>query len=314
MLDGSARDICVSTLIWVAAGWSCCIGLSGGTPAAPAVALTAALSCADLGAVPGGMNLSAGALKAGEARFPCERFPTAYNWQSVKIVDGGVMPGIYTHPTEPGLMYIRANVGGAYRWNAPGQMWLPLTDWLGGTDADWSLMGIESIALDPTDPNRLYLAAGMYIEPWLTINGAILTSKDRGRTFQRVNLPFKLGANDNYGQQGGERLAVNPFQPSELYLGTHENGLWLSADYGITWSQMANFPITASPDLVGGSSSASTRGSMAPCMLAPTPVVSTAPPTTAPHGSRCPASQPLYPMARRYGPCAAHSVPTACCT
>lgn len=198
------------------------------------------------------MTAGSGDVSAGEARFPCERFPSAYNWQSVKIVDGGVMPGIYTHPTEPGLMYIRANVGGAYRWNAAGQMWIPLTDWLGGTDADWSLMGVESIALDPTDPNRLYLAAGMYIESWLPINGAILVSRNQGRTFQRVNLPFKLGGNDlDYGQQTGERLAVNPFQPNQLCLGTHENGLWLSSDYGATWSQMASFPITATPDLVG---------------------------------------------------------------
>jgi photosystem II stability/assembly factor-like uncharacterized protein len=209
----------------VAAGWGCCCVLTGGTPAIAAT---------------------------GEMRFPDVPPPSAYHWQSVKIVDGGVMPGIYTHPTEPGLMYIRADVGGAYRWNAATSLWIPLTDWLGGTDADWSLMGIESIALDPADPERLYLAAGMYIESWLTINGAILVSRNQGRSFDRVNLPFKLGGNDLvYGQQTGERLAVNPFQLNQLYLGTHENGLWVSEDYGSTWSQMANFPITASPDLVG---------------------------------------------------------------
>jgi len=221
-----ARDICVSALISIAAGWGCCC-------ATPAIAAAAAPGCADHNPV------------------PCERSSSPYTWQSVKIVDGGVMPGIYTHPTEPGLMYIRANVGGAYRWNAATSLWIPLTDWLDGTNADWSLMGIESIALDPTDPDRLYLAAGMYIESWITINGAILISRNQGRTFDRVNLPFKLGGNDDYGQQGGERLAVNPFQPNQLYLGTHENGLWLSSDYGATWSQMASFPITATPDLVG---------------------------------------------------------------
>jgi hypothetical protein len=222
-----ARDICVSALISIAAGWGCCCC------ATPAIAAAVAPGCADHNPV------------------PCERSSSPYNWQSVKIVDGGVMPGIYTHPTEPGLMYIRANVGGAYRWNAATSLWIPLTDWLDGTNADWSLMGIESIALDPTDPDRLYLAAGMYIESWITINGAILISRNQGRTFDRVNLPFKLGGNDDYGQQGGERLAVNPFQPNQLYLGTHENGLWLSSDYGATWSQMASFPITATPDLVG---------------------------------------------------------------
>jgi len=177
---------------------------------------------------------------------------TQYSWQSVKIVDGGTMPGLYTHPAQQGLMYIRANVGGAYRWDAATKLWIAVTDWLDGTPQDWSLTGIESIALDPTDPQRLYLAAGTYIDSSSPIDGAILISPDQGSTFERVNLPFKLGANDlAHGQQGGERLAVNPFKPSELYLGTHENGLWLSSDYGATWSQMASFPITATPDLVG---------------------------------------------------------------
>ena len=74
-----------------------------------------------------------------------------YVWQSVKIVDGGVMPGIYIHPAVPGLMYIRANVGGAYRWDSTKAIWVPLLDWLGGARSDWNLTGVESIALDPTD-------------------------------------------------------------------------------------------------------------------------------------------------------------------
>ncbi|HTW79643.1 MAG TPA: xyloglucanase [Terracidiphilus sp.] len=173
-----------------------------------------------------------------------------YLWQNVTIVDGGVMPGIYMHPKAPGLMYIRANVGGAYRWDAKHSTWIPLLDWLGGSKSDSNLTGVESIALDPTDPRRVYIAAGTYTEPWAT-NGAILVSADYGASFKRVPLPFKLGANDMFGQQGGERLAVNPFQPSELYLCTHANGLWHSEDYGKTWSQMSGFPITSSSDTMG---------------------------------------------------------------
>jgi photosystem II stability/assembly factor-like uncharacterized protein len=176
---------------------------------------------------------------------------TKYNWQPVKIVDGGLMPGLYTHPAQQGLMYIRANVGGAYRWDPAAQMWVPLLDWLGGAEQDWNLTGVESIAIDPTDPQRLYLAAGTYVDSWFPENGAILVSSDQGASFQRVDLPFKLGANDNYGQQGGERLAVNPFKPNELYLGTHQNGLWRSSDYGATWNQMASFPIASTPDSIG---------------------------------------------------------------
>jgi hypothetical protein len=174
-----------------------------------------------------------------------------YNWQPVRIVDGGTMTGLYMHPAQQGLMYTRANVGGAYLRDRSSTTWLPLTDWLNGLSPDWSLMGIESVGIDPTDVNRLYLAAGSYIGTGYP-NGAILVSGDQGATFQTVNLPFQLGANDLvHGQQGGERLAVNPFSPAQLFLGTHQNGLWVSSDHGASWNQSATFPVTSTPDLVG---------------------------------------------------------------
>ena len=174
----------------------------------------------------------------------------SYNWLPVRIVDGGTMTGLYMHPAQQGLMYTRANVGGAFLRDTATPAWLPLTDWLNGLSPDWSLMGIESIAVDPTDVNRLYLAGGSYLEPG-SPNGAIMISDNQGNSFQTVNLSFQMGANDDYGQQGGERLAVNSFNPAQLFLGTHQNGLWVSNDHGVTWKQSATFPVTSTPDLVG---------------------------------------------------------------
>ncbi|MGD0860004.1 MAG: hypothetical protein ABR912_11840 [Terracidiphilus sp.] len=174
-----------------------------------------------------------------------------YNWLPVRIVDGGVMTGILMHPAEQGLMYTRADVGGAYLRDTANPTWLPVTDWISGLAPEWNLMYIESIAIDPTDVNRLYLAAGSYIGPGLP-NGAILVSDDQGVSFQTVNMPFQMGGNDlDHGQQTGERLAVNPFNPAQVYLGTHQNGLWVSNDHGATWNQSATFPVTSTPDLVG---------------------------------------------------------------
>ncbi|MBV9183883.1 MAG: xyloglucanase, partial [Acidobacteria bacterium] len=153
---------------------------------------------------------------------------------------GGFVPGIVFSTKQPGLVYVRTDIGGAYRWNPFTGRWIPLLDWLGPND--WNLTGVESIAIDPVNPWRLYLAAGTYTNEFTSQNGAILRSSDWGFTFQRFDLPFKVGANMP-GRSMGERLAVDPNNPSILYLGARSgNGLWKSMDYGQTWSRVSNFP------------------------------------------------------------------------
>jgi oligoxyloglucan reducing-end-specific cellobiohydrolase len=169
-----------------------------------------------------------------------------YVWRPVRIVAGGYIPGFVAHPTEPGLIYARTDIGSVYRWNPSSAQWIPLTDF--HSPAEYNLNGPESIALDPTDPNRLYIAAGMYLCGGCPF--AILASTDRGATFTAYNTPFQMAAN-NDGRPAGERLAVNPFRPSQLMMGTRKNGLWKSEDYAQTWTQVSGFPVSASPDGFG---------------------------------------------------------------
>ena len=161
-----------------------------------------------------------------------------YKWKNVQMVGGGFVDGIIFHPTEKGLCYCRTDMGGAYRRNEKTLRWEPLLDWLSYEDVN--LMGIESIALDPSDPNRVYLACGTYTAPQAP-NGAILLSGDRGKSFKRTDVPFKMGANEN-GRGNGERMAVDPNNGKIIYLGTRNNGLWKSIDRGESWNQVLNFP------------------------------------------------------------------------
>jgi len=72
--------------------------------------------------------------------------------------------------------------------------WLPLTDWCG----DSNLHGSESLATDPVDPNRLYIAQGMYSRD----PAAIMRSMDQGKTFQVINVPFGMGGNEKRPRRG----------------------------------------------------------------------------------------------------------------
>ena len=116
---------------------------------------------------------------------------------------GGFVDGLVFSPRVPDLLYARTDVGGAYRWDAPTQTWIPLLDWLGPDQANFT--GIESIGLDPSNPDRIYLAAGTYRFG----DAAILRSDDRGKTFKIFKVPFRMGGNDD-GRANGERLAVDP--------------------------------------------------------------------------------------------------------
>ena len=192
-----------------------------------------------------GFAIPAEEIPAGAA--PVSAIP--YSWQNAKIVAGGFVDGLVLSDAERGLGYARTDVGGAYRWDAAAKSWVPLLDFTGF--GDWNELGVESIAADPRDAGKVWLAAGEYTQPWASPpDGEILRSADQGRTWQVSDLPIQLAANQD-GRGMGERLAVDPADDQVLYLASPANGLWRSTDGGATWAQVASFPVTSTPDGIG---------------------------------------------------------------
>ncbi len=170
---------------------------------------------------------------------------SGYTWKNVEIIGTGFIPGIIFNSANPNVVYARTDMGGAYRLNPTTRRWIPLTDFV--SDADYNLIGIESIATDPVDPNRVYLAAGTYLQSWAS-NGVIFRSTDQGNTFSRVDMPFKMGGNEP-GRSIGERLMVDPNKNSIIYFGTRNDGLWKSADFGASWAKVQSFPVNGNANL-----------------------------------------------------------------
>jgi hypothetical protein len=154
-----------------------------------------------------------------DAGTPSNQYP--YRYSNVAITGGGFITGLVAHPTAKNVIYARTDIGSAYKFDAANDIWIPMTDFI----SEFNYFGTESIALDPTDASRLYLAQGQYS------NGpaAFFSSNDRGVTFKVNPAPFAMGAN-NLGRNNGERLAVNPFNTKQLYFGTRSDGLWVSND------------------------------------------------------------------------------------
>ena len=183
-----------------------------------------------LAAATGALVLATPALAASPVVAP-------YSWNTVEVLGGGFVSGVVYHPTEKGLVYVRTDIGGAYRLDRATGRWVALNDAL--KRADGQLAGALSLAVDPRDPNRLYMAAGEYTGPYAR-GGALLRSTDRGATWAKTELPVKIGGNED-GRNTGERLMVDPAKGAVLFLGA-KDGLYRSPDHGETWSRVEAFP------------------------------------------------------------------------
>lgn len=174
-----------------------------------------------------------------------------YTWKGVTIKGGGFICGVVFNTTQPGLAYCRTDVGSSYKWDSQAKLWIALTNWCGDDD----LQGSESIATDPIDPQRVYIAAGMHQnEP-----AAILRSMDQGKTFKVVDVPFRMGGNEN-GRSVGERLAIDPNDNDILYFGSRSAGLWMSKDAALTWKRVDSFPAATAPTAPGDAAAGPRRG------------------------------------------------------
>jgi fibronectin type 3 domain-containing protein len=170
---------------------------------------------------------------AGEGAVSAQAATAAANgWANAKFGGGGYVPGLIYHPTVANVLYARTDVAGAYRWDAANSKWIPITDMFGFGEGKYQ--GVETIALDPTDANKVYLVGGMYVNGG---NARLYRSTNRGDSWNYVDLPFPSGGN-NAGRAIGERLMVDPNMPSVLFYATRTQGLWKSTDSGSTWSQV----------------------------------------------------------------------------
>ncbi len=169
----------------------------------------------------------------------CVGLVNAQTFGNVNIGGGGFVTAVLTCATQKNLIYCRTDVGGAYRWDDAGQSWTPLLDW---TPADkLSYQGVESFAIDPQAPNKLYLFVGTSY--WNGGTSAILRSNDYGKTFAITDVTDMFKANGNGAdRQKGEMLAVDPNKGSVLFCGSRGKGLFKSTNSGASWRPVKTFP------------------------------------------------------------------------
>lgn len=182
--------------------------------------------------VAGGFSNTKAGSTASQTKF-------AASWKNVVIGGGGYVTDIYLHPQDLNLVFIRTDNGGIYRKD---KSWIPLTDHFPLSESNY--YGAEALALDPNNPNLVYLTAGKY----LTEQGTIFKSLDRGVTWVKSDLKVPMGGDQNK-RWAGHRLAVSPFDSNLLLFGSRQNGLWRSINGGINWNQVSTLSGTPEPEI-----------------------------------------------------------------
>ncbi|CAM3030765.1 hypothetical protein RAHE111665_11840 [Rariglobus hedericola] len=166
---------------------------------------------------------------------------TVPRWTSVPLGGGGYVTGLVSDPSGAAI-YARTDVGGAFRWVPTGDVagnggWVSLSDTLVpfATAGATALHCVESIAVDPSTPNRLYMAVG---NPSISSTArGIYGSDNQGASWYLVGASNTFVIQGNGGSRAnGERLAVDPNNPNILWYGSTTSGLRKFVKSGGVWT------------------------------------------------------------------------------
>jgi hypothetical protein len=166
---------------------------------------------------------------AGKLDYTYASIPT---WREVPLGGGGYVTGIISDPTGTDV-YIRTDTGGALKWSEAGQQWNSITDLMVPLTlpSDSNLLQTMSIALDPSDSNKLYIAVGGG-----GVRG-IYSSANKGGSWTKINPATDILINGNSGSRAmGERLAVDPNNPNLMWYGSEQGGLYKGTNSAGTWT------------------------------------------------------------------------------
>ena len=143
----------------------------------------------------------------------------------------GRMSDVEGVPGDPSTVYISAASGGVWKTTNAGVTWTPLFD-------KQPLQSIGDMALDPTNPDVIYVGTGeANVRNSVSYGNGVYKSTDGGKTWKH------LGLSDT---RHISRIVVNPLDPRKVYVAaighswgpSEERGVFMSEDAGETWKKV----------------------------------------------------------------------------
>lgn len=168
-----------------------------------------------------------------------EDISSKMEWDTMKIGGGGFVSGIVTGQKE---MYLRTDVGGAYKFDYKQNRWVQLFDFL--NEEERGLLSVKGMAIDPNDDDTVYFLCGCaYFSGARTV---IYKTTDGGETFTAADVTDMIQVHGNGdGRECCEPIAINPDDPDTIYAGgdvtAGDSALIKSTDGGKTWNPVKGY-------------------------------------------------------------------------
>jgi PKD repeat protein/photosystem II stability/assembly factor-like uncharacterized protein len=132
----------------------------------------------------------------------------------------GRVNAVAFHPTDSNIIYAGAPAGGFWITKNHGQTWRTTTDSLPS-------LGVSSIAVNPSNPNTIYIGTGDR-DGGDSYGYGVLKTNDGGETW--------FVANTGMGSRTVGKLLINPSSPNTLIAATN-NGMYKTTNGGNTWAK-----------------------------------------------------------------------------
>ena len=156
-----------------------------------------------------------------------------YIYKNAPIPGGGYVTAFLFDEKNPESLYLRTDIGGAYRFDRKEERWVSLIDHVTMEDLRETYPIALAVGESGTGTGRsLYIVSGT----WRGQNAKLSVTDDDGKTFRHYELPFTAHGNLN-GRGTGRHLIVDRRDSSVLYYSSQTQGLWKSADFGKSWSK-----------------------------------------------------------------------------
>ncbi len=168
-----------------------------------------------------------------------ENIADTMKWDTLKIGGGGFVSGIVTGQKE---MYLRTDVGGAYKFDYEQNRWVQLFDFL--NEEERGLLSVKGMAIDPNDDNTVYFLCGCaYFSGARTV---IYKTTDGGETFTESDVTDLIQVHGNGdGRECCEPIAIDPDNTDTIYAGgdvtAGDSALIKSTDGGKTWNAVKGY-------------------------------------------------------------------------